>query len=221
MWFAFENFILHLVIYNELDYFYNLTRPNLNKITYLNLKILKHRIIRRDILKKRKHIFLDENAKIERMINKIKKYEKYKPYSLKTADEDFRLQEKLAMLSIVASNFMMTGHSPTLVLTKREDGDEVMLPVGGGQKDRAREIICNADFRKLYRGGKGRKTDPLMIITAICMYVMRQDNPRRGDIRYSNDFIRNVGVTKENYQRISEKLDIYQKSQNLISRSIQ
>ncbi len=144
------------------------------------------------------------------MANKIKKYEKYKPYHEKTAQEDFRLQEKLAQLSIVASNFMMTGHSPTLVLTKREEGDEVLLPVGGGQKDRAREIICKVDFRKLYRGGKDRKIDPLMIITAICMYVMRQDNPKRGDIRYSNDFIRNVGVTKEIYSHISEKLDTYQ-----------
>jgi len=161
-------------------------------------------------LKKRKHFFYDERTKIEIMANKIKKYEKYKPYHEKTAQEDFRLQEKLAQLSIVASNFMMTGHSPTLVLTKREEGDEVLLPVGGGQKDRAREIICKVDFRKLYRGGKDRKIDPLMIITAICMYVMRQDNPKRGDIRYSNDFIRNVGVTKEIYSHISEKLDTYQ-----------
>ncbi len=158
---------------------------------------------------KRKHIFLDENAKIERLEKKIKKYERYKPYHAKTAEEDFRLKEKLALLSIVASNFMMTGHSPTLVLTKREEGDEVLLPVRGGQKDRAREIISKIDFRKLYRGGKGRKTDPIMIITAICMYVMRQDNPRRGDVRYSDDFIRKVGVTKEIYSHINEKLDSY------------
>ena len=46
-----------------------------------------------------------------------------------------------------------------------------------------------------------------MIITAICMYVMRKDNPRRGDIRYSNEFIRKVGVTKEIYQHISQKLE--------------
>jgi hypothetical protein len=163
-------------------------------------------------LKKRKHIFLDDNAKIESMEKKIKKYERYKPYNEKTAEEDFRLKEKLALLSIVASNFMMTGHSPTLVLTKREEGDEVLLPVRGGQKDRAREIISKIDFRKLYRGGKGRKTDPIMIITAICMYVMRQDNPRRGDIKYSNDFIRNVGVTKEIYSHINEKLNSYLKS---------
>ena len=156
---------------------------------------------------KRKHIFLDDNTKIARLEKKIKKYERYKPYNEKTAKDDFRVKEKLAMLSVVASNFMMTGHSPTLVLTKLEEGEEVMKPVGGGQKDRAREIICKADFRKLYRGGKGRKTDPLMIITAICMYVMRQDNPQRGDIRYSNDFIRNVGVTKEIYQHISQKLE--------------
>jgi hypothetical protein len=168
-------------------------------------------------LKKRKHIFLDDRAKIDRINNKIKKYEKYKPYDLKTAEEDFRLQEKLAQLSVVASTFMMTGHSPTLVLTKREDGDEVLLPVGGGQKDRAKEIISKIDFRKLYRGGKGRKTDPLMIITAICMYVMRQDNPRRGDIKYSNDFIRNVGITKDIYKHISKKLDSYIKSENLMS----
>jgi len=163
-------------------------------------------------MKKRKHIFLDERAKIERLTNKIRKYEKYKPYHEKTSEEDFRLQEKLAQLSIVASNFMMTGHSPTLVLTKREEGDEVPMPVGGGQKDRARDIICKVDFRKLYRGGKDRKIDPMMIITAICMYVMRQDNPRRGDIRYSNDFIKNVGVTKEIYSHIREKLDSYQYS---------
>lgn len=171
-------------------------------------------------MKKRKHIFLEDRAKIERMENKIKKYEKFKPYDQKSAEEDFRLHEKLAQLSIVASNFMMTGHSPTLVLTKREEGDEVLLPVGGGQKDRAREIISKVDFRKLYRAGKGRKTDPLMIITAICMYVMRQDNPRRGDIKYSNDFIRNVGVTKDIYRHISQKLDSYIKSENLISSSI-
>lgn len=163
-------------------------------------------------LKRRKHIFLDEKAKIQRMGNKIKKYEKYKPYEQKTAEEDSRLKEKLAQLSVVASNFMMTGHSPTLVLTKREEGDEVQLPVGGGQKDRARDIISKVDFRKLYRGGKGRTADPMMIVTAICMYVMRQDNPRRGDIRYSNDFIRNVGVTKEIYGHISQKLDSYLKS---------
>jgi hypothetical protein len=161
---------------------------------------------------KRKYIFLDDKAKIERLTNKIRKYEKYKPYHEKTFEEDFRLQEKLAQLSIVASNFMMTGHSPTLVLTKREEGDEVLMPVGGGQKDRAKEIICKVDFRKLYRGGKGRNVDPLMIITAICMYVMRQDNPRRGDIRYSNDFIRNVGLTKEIYTHISDKLDSYVKT---------
>jgi hypothetical protein len=101
-------------------------------------------------LKKRKHIFLDDNAKIERLEKKIIKYERYKPYNEKTAEEDFRLKEKLALLSIVASNFMMTGHSPTLVLTKREEGDEVLLPVRGGQKDRAREIISKIDFRKLY-----------------------------------------------------------------------
>ena len=106
-------------------------------------------------MKKRKHIFLDDQAKIDRIDNKIKKYEKFKPYDQKTADEDFRLNEKLAQLSVVASNFMMTGHSPTMVLTKREEGDEVLLPAGGGQKDRAREIISKIDFRKLYRGGKG------------------------------------------------------------------
>jgi hypothetical protein len=160
-------------------------------------------------LQKRKHIFLDEKTKIERLTNKIKKYEKYKPYHEKTSEEDFRLQEKLAQLSIVASNFMMTGHSPTLVLTKREEGDEVLMPVGGGQKDRAKEIICKVDFRKLYRGGKGRKIDPMMIVTAICMYVMRQDNPKRGDIRYSNSFIMSAGVTKEIYSHISQKLDSY------------
>jgi len=163
-------------------------------------------------LKKRKHIFLDEKTKIERLEKKIKKYEKYKPHREKTADEDFRLKEKVAMLSIVASNFMMTGHSPTLVLTKREEGDEVMMPVCSGQKDRTREIISKIDFRKLYRGGKGRKTDPMMIITAISMYVMRQDNPKRGDIKYSNDFIRKVGVTKEIYSHISKKLDSLLKS---------
>jgi len=171
-------------------------------------------------LQKRKHIFLDDKAKVNRMANKIRKYEKYKPHSLKTSDEDSRLQEKLAMLSIVASNFMMTGHSPTLVLTKREEGDEVLLPVGGGQKDRAREIISKVDFRKLYRGGKGRKTDPLMLVTAICMYVMRKDNPKRGDIRYSNDFISKVGVTKDIYNHVSQKLDDLLNSQNLIGRSI-
>ncbi len=171
-------------------------------------------------MKKRKHIFLEDKAKIERLDNKIKKYKKFKPYNQKTAEEDFRLNEKLAQLSVVASNFMMTGHSPTMVLTKREEGDEVLLPAGGGQKDRAKEIISKIDFRKLYRGGKGRKTDPLMIITAICMYVMRQDNPRRGDIKYSNDFIRSVGVTKEIYQHISRKLDSYIKSGNLMSSSI-
>jgi hypothetical protein len=159
-------------------------------------------------LKKRKHIFRDDKSKILVLENKIKKYEKYKPHHEKTSEEDFRLNEKLALLSIVASNFMMTGHSPTLVLTKREEGDEVLMPAGGGQKDRAREIISKVDFRKLYRGGKGRKTDPLMIITAICMYVMRQDNSRRGDIKYSNEFIRNVGVTKEIYGHISKKLDV-------------
>ncbi|MEG3225046.1 MAG: hypothetical protein BME94_05865 [Methanobacteriales archaeon Met13] len=163
-------------------------------------------------MKKRKHIFLDEKTKIERLEKKIKKYKKYKPHHEKTTEEDFRLQEKVAMLSIVASNFMMTGHSPTLVLTKREEGDEVMMPVCSGQKDRAREIISKVDFRKLYRGGKGRKTDPLMIVTAICMYVMRQDNPKRGDIRYTNDFISKVGVTKDIYQHVSQKLDVYQNS---------
>lgn len=167
---------------------------------------------RRLDLKKRKHIFLDEKTKIERLEKKIKKYKKYKPHHEKTTEEDFRLQEKVAMLSIVASNFMMTGHSPTLVLTKREEGDEVMMPVCSGQKDRAREIISKVDFRKLYRGGKGRKTDPLMIVTAICMYVMRQDNPKRGDIRYTNDFISKVGVTKDIYQHVSQKLDVYQNS---------
>ena len=160
-------------------------------------------------MNKKKYIFLDEKSKIDRLTNKIKKYEKYKPHSLKTDAEDFRQQEKLAQLSIVASNFMMTGHSPTLVLTKREEGDEVLMPVGGGQKDRAKEIICKVDFRKLYRGGKGRKVDPMMIVTAICMYVMRQDNPKRGDIRYSNSFIRSVGVTKEIYSHVSKKLDSY------------
>jgi hypothetical protein len=160
-------------------------------------------------LQRRKHIFLDDKKKAERLERKIKKYERFKSHSEKTAEEDFRLKEKIALLSIVASNFMMTGHSPTMVLTKKEEGDEVMMPVGGGQKDRAREIISKIDFRKLYRGGKGRKTDPLMIITAICMYVMRQDNPRRGDIRYSNDFIRKVGVTKQIYTNISQKLDSY------------
>lgn len=163
-------------------------------------------------MEKRKHIFLDEKAKIERLSNKLRKYEKYKPYHEKSFEEDFRLQEKLAQLSVVASNFMMTGHSPTLVLTKREDGDEVLLPVGGGQKDRAKDIICKVDFRKLYRGGKDRKIDPMMIITAICMYVMRQDNPKRGDIRYSNDFIKKAGVTREIYNHISQKLDSFQKS---------
>jgi len=158
-------------------------------------------------LQRRKHIFLEDSAKIERLERKIRKYERYKSYAEKTAEEDFRLKEKLAMLSVVASNFMMTGHSPTLVVTKREEGDEILMPVGGGQKDRAREIIYKTDFRKLYRGGKDRKTDPLMIITAICMYVMRQDNPRRGDIRYSNDFVRKVGVTRQVYDSISEKLD--------------
>lgn len=160
-------------------------------------------------MQRRKHIFLDDKAKTERLERKIIKYERYKSHREKTAEEDFRLKEKMALLSIVASNFMMTGHSPTLVITKREEGDEVLMPVGGGQKDRAREIISKIDFRKLYRAGKGRKTDPLMVITAICMYVMRQDNPRRGDIRYSNDFIRKAGVTKQVYDNISQNLESY------------
>ncbi len=159
------------------------------------------------MVKRRKHIFLDEQSKIEVLERKIIKYNRYKSYNSKTIDDDFRLQEKLAILSIVASNFMMTGHSPTLVTTKRDDGCEVLMPVGGGQKDRAKHIIMNVDFRKLYRGGKNRKTDPFMIITAICMYVMRQDNPKRGDLRYSNDFISKSGVTKEVYQRISENIE--------------
>jgi len=163
-------------------------------------------------LKRRKHIFLDDKAKAKRLERKIIKYEKYKPHQEKTPEEDFRFKEKMALLSIAASNFMMTGHSPTLVITKKEEGDEILMPVGGGQKDRAREIISRVDFRKLYRGGTGRKTDPLMIITAICMYVMRQDNPRRGDIRYSNDFIRKVGVTKQIYENVSKKLDSYLKA---------
>ncbi|MCE5213333.1 MAG: hypothetical protein LLF83_01250 [Methanobacterium sp.] len=163
-------------------------------------------------MQRRKHIFHDDKLKIELLERKIKKYERYKSYSEKSPQEDFRLKEKMALLSIVASNFMMTGHSPTMVLTKKEEGDEVLMPVGGGQKDRAREIISKIDFRKLYRGGKGRKTDPMMIITAICMYVMREDNPRRGDIRYSNDFIRKVGVTKQIYANISQKLDSYLES---------
>ena len=58
-------------------------------------------------MNRKKHICLDEKTKIERLENKIKKYEKYKPYHEKTVEEDFRLQEKVAMLSIVASNFMM------------------------------------------------------------------------------------------------------------------
>jgi hypothetical protein len=160
-------------------------------------------------LQRRKHIFLDDKAKTERLERKIIKYERYKSHREKTPEEDFRYQEKMALLSIVASNFMMTGHSPTLVITKKEEGDEVLMPVGGGQKDRAREIISRIDFRKLYRGGKGRKTDPLMVVTAICMYVMRQDNPQRGDIRYSNDFIRKSGVTKQVYDNISQNLDSY------------
>jgi hypothetical protein len=160
-------------------------------------------------LQRRKHIFLDDKAKTERLERKIIKYERYKSHQEKTPEEDFRHQEKMALLSIVASNFMMTGHSPTLVITKKEEGDEVLMPVGGGQKDRAREIISRIDFRKLYRGGKGRKTDPLMVVTAICMYVMRQDNPQRGDIRYSNDFIRKAGVTKQVYDNISQNLDSY------------
>ena len=160
-------------------------------------------------MQRRKHVFLDDKAKAERLERKIIKYERYKSHREKTAEEDFRLKEKMALLSIVASNFMMTGHSPTMVITKREEGDEVLMPVGGGQKDRAQEIISRIDFRKLYRGGKGRKTDPLMVITAICMYVMRQDNPRRGDIRYSNDFVRKAGVTKQVYDNISRNLDFY------------
>ena len=85
-------------------------------------------------MKKRKHIFLDDKSKIDRLDNKIKKYKKFKPYNQKTVDEDFRLNEKLAQLSIVASNFMMTGHSPTMVLTKREEGDEVLLPAGRSKR---------------------------------------------------------------------------------------
>ncbi|PKL71068.1 MAG: hypothetical protein CVV29_12575, partial [Methanobacteriales archaeon HGW-Methanobacteriales-2] len=61
-------------------------------------------------MKKRKHIFLDDNAKVDKLERKIKKYNRYKSHSEKTPEEDFRLQEKLAMLSVVASNFMMTGH---------------------------------------------------------------------------------------------------------------
>lgn len=60
-----------------------------------------------------------------------------------------------------------------------------------------------------------------MIVTAICMYVMRQDNPRRGDIKYSNDFIRKVGVTKDIYNHINKKLNEYKESQILMGRSIE
>ncbi len=44
------------------------------------------------------------------------------------------------------------------------------------------------------------------------MYVMRQDNPRRGDIRYSKRFIRKVGVAKQIYENVSKKLDSYLKA---------
>lgn len=114
------------------------------------------------------------------MENKIKKnFDKYKPYEQKTAEEDSRLKEKLAQLSVVASNFMMTGHSPTL-FNKREEETRFSCLLVEAKRTRARDIISKVDFRKLYRGGKGRTADPMMIVTAICMYVMRQDNPKRG-----------------------------------------
>ena len=46
-----------------------------------------------------------------------------------------------------------------------------------------------------------------MIIATTFTYVMRRETPKRGNIKYSNDFIRNVGATNEIYGRISEKLD--------------
>lgn len=45
------------------------------------------------MVKRRKHIFLDEQSKIELLERKIIKYNKYKPHNLKTTDDDYRLKK--------------------------------------------------------------------------------------------------------------------------------
>lgn len=152
---------------------------------------------------KKKHLFFDENVKKRIILKKIKKY------NPNTTKKEWRLKEKLALLDIVASNLQMTGHNPTVFreYEGQAGNDQYLRTVRSGQKDRAKDIILSTDFRKLYRGGPGRKTDPMMIITGICCKIMREDNPRRGDIPYSNKFIRSVGLNKDIYDHISKKID--------------
>lgn len=161
---------------------------------------------------RREHIFHDEKTK-ERMINeKLKKYE-----SMNTPMKEWRQNEKLAILDIVASNLNMSGHNPTVFRNYNDFGgnDYNLIPIKSGHKDKAREIILKTDLRQLYRGGMGRKVEEITIITAIAMYVMRQDNPRRSDCRYSNTFIKKSGVTKEIYGVIAKNIDkLYKKEQS-------
>ncbi len=72
----------------------------------------------------------------------------------KTPEEDFRFKKK--WLSCAASG-CRDDRARLTVITKKEEGDEILMPVGVGRKDRAREIISRVDFRKLYRGGTGEK----------------------------------------------------------------
>jgi len=76
------------------------------------------------------------------------------------------------------------------------------LRINPFQKERVREIISKVTLKSLHS-----RADYEKIIVGICYYVLRQDNPRRPDLNYSNKFVTGVGLTKAHYEVIKRNLD--------------
>lgn len=125
----------------------------------------------------KKHQILTDKQKNDVIKNLINKYK----------NTDKQIYNKISQkryIGIVNTHYMMTS----------------------SQKSFAKDIIENVDLRKLYRGGKGRKIDDLAIVTAICFYCMKKDNPRR-PLPYNTKFLREVKLNKDIYNVIANNID--------------
>jgi hypothetical protein len=74
------------------------------------------------------------------------------------------------------------------------------------QRLQAKDIIEKSDLKDLYPnlGWEG-------IVTAICFYIMRKDNPKR-PLPYNKRFVRSLSLTKDVYDLISKKLKAEEES---------
>lgn len=98
--------------------------------------------------------------------------------------QGWRRNQYKRFVDVVSSNYMMTR----------------------GQRVRAKYIIDHKSLKSLCHPSQYYRFDWRAVVTAICFYVMKQDNPSR-PLSYSRNFPRQLGLNKSVYDVIKRKLD--------------